>query len=382
MNKIKDNSFTRQMNLEMLRIVTMFMIIMLHFLAHGGVLNALPSDGLKFYFYWSVAGICYVAVNCYVLITGYFQSISKFRLKKLLLLLMEVFFYSIIIYMGLCLFDIRQFTVKDFLLALFPTLNSEYWFVTIYIGLYILSPFINWALNQLEHRQHLLLLIMLIALFSAWPNLFFLSVGLNFGGSFGIVWFFVLYCIGAYIRKYSKKESNVWKWVGSYLILSGLIPFSKFILSKISVKYLNSFVPDSLFYSYNSILVLGASIALFNIFIRIQIKNTFFLHMIRFFSGSVFGIYLIHDNPFIREYMWNTLAISQYLNFKGFPFIMLGTVLLIFMIGTFIDKLRIILFNWFIKIDWLDRICEIIEIKAYKTYHCQYKERKHEENEK
>ena len=98
MNKIKSNRHTRQMNLEMLRVVTMFMIITLHFLAHGGVLNVIEPPGLKYYFYWSVAGICYVAVNCYVLITGYFQSCSKFRLKKLLLLLIEVWFYSIFIY--------------------------------------------------------------------------------------------------------------------------------------------------------------------------------------------------------------------------------------------------------------------------------------------
>lgn len=378
MNKIKSNRHTRQMNLEMLRVVTMFMIITLHFLAHGGVLNVIEPPGLKYYFYWSVAGICYVAVNCYVLITGYFQSCSKFRLKKLLLLLIEVWFYSIFIYVGLCLFGIRTFTMKDFLTAIFPILNSEYWFATIYVGLYIVSPFINWGLSRLDRRQHLLLLVVLILLFSVWPTFFFFSVGLNFGGGFGIVWFFILYCIGAYIRKYAKKDENLWRWAVGCIILLCTIPLSKFLLGKISGNYLNNFIPDSMFYSYNSVLVLSASVTLFCTFIRIDIKNKLFSDMIRFFASSVFGVYLIHDNPYIREYMWGRLEVVRYLNLHTFLLIMFGTILTIYLTGTFIDKLRILLFSRLIQEQALDRICKGMEEKAFKIYNSWDKEEKDE----
>lgn len=378
MSRIKNNGRTRQINLEMLRIVTMFMIITLHFLAHGGILNSIQLPGAKYYFYWSAAGICYVAVNCYVLITGYFQSRSQFRLKKLLLLFAEVWFYSIVIYAGLCLLDVRPFTVKDFLTALFPALNSEYWFVTIYIGLYVLSPFINWALDRLEQRQHMLLIVVLTLLFSVWPTFFFLSVSLNFGGGFGIVWFFVLYCIGAYIRKYVKKDRNVWRWAGAFVILAGMIPLSKFVIAGISGKYLNNFVPDSMFYSYNSILVLGASIALFGTFLRIEIKDKFFSDSICFFAGSVFGVYLIHDNPFVREYMWQTLNMPQYVDRAYFLFIMAGIVLLIFLSGTIIDKVRIWLFGRLLRERLLEKICGSAEAKALEIYYSWDKEEEHD----
>lgn len=380
MNKRKDRGHIRQMNLEMLRILTMLMIITLHFLAHGGVLNAIQQSDGKYYLYWGIAGGCYIAVNCFVLITGYFQSLSKFRIKKLILMFAEVWFYSLVIYGVLCFFNIRQFAVKDFMVALFPVLNSEYWFVTIYAGLYILSPLINWVLNRLERRQHLLLVFVLILLFSVWPNVFFLSVGLNFGGGFGIVWFFVLYCVGAYIRKYTVKDRNVWRWMLRYITLTFMIPLSKFVLAGVSEKYLKWFIPDNLFYSYNSVLVFAASVALFGTFLRIEIKSTGISRIISFLSGSVFGVYLIHDNPYVRECLWEKLNVCRYLERNVFLLVMLVTILVIYIAATFTDKIRILLFQRLLKDKQLEQLSTYIENKAKRIYDCFEKDKKDEQD--
>ena len=49
----------------------MLMIVTLHFLGKGGVLNA-PLDSTRHIFGWAIESVCIVAVNCYVLISGYF----------------------------------------------------------------------------------------------------------------------------------------------------------------------------------------------------------------------------------------------------------------------------------------------------------------------
>ena len=86
----------RQSNFELLRIVAMFMIIALHYLVKGNV--AAPwseSRTLVNYTAWLVEAFCIVAVNCYVLLSGYFLVESEWKPGRALSLLFQVLFYSL-----------------------------------------------------------------------------------------------------------------------------------------------------------------------------------------------------------------------------------------------------------------------------------------------
>lgn len=348
---------SRQVNIELFRIMTMVMIVLFHFLAHGGVLDAVVPFSTAYYFCWSLMGLCYIAVNGYVLVTGYFQITSSFKLKKLVILILETFFYSMVIYVCLCASSKIEFTTSGFLTAVFPVINSEYWFVTIYVGLYILSPFLNWPLQRINKRQHFALIAVLLLLFSIWPSFAFLSVGLNFGGGFGIAWFIVLYCIGAYIRKYYTPGKDLVKWCVTYVVFAAALPLSKFGIAHVTEALFGGLLPDSQFYTYNSILVVGASVSMFVIFLHFDIKNRTAAKAILFLSSSTFGVYLIHDNPLIREKMWGKLQVYTYLQEKGFILFMAAVVCLIYLGCTALDKVRMILFKKLNESRRLDRVC-------------------------
>ena len=88
----------RQANFELLRIVAMFMIITLHYLVKGSV--AVPfaeSDSGVNYFAWLIEAFCIVAVNCYVLISGYFMVESVWKPGRVVSLLCQVLFYALLI---------------------------------------------------------------------------------------------------------------------------------------------------------------------------------------------------------------------------------------------------------------------------------------------
>ncbi len=77
----------RQMNYELLRIIAMLMIVCLHYLSKGGALGdpkqELTTNG---YLAWLIEAFCLVAVNVYVLISGYFGVDSQnFTIRKSLL---------------------------------------------------------------------------------------------------------------------------------------------------------------------------------------------------------------------------------------------------------------------------------------------------------
>ena len=76
--------------------------------------------------------------------------------------------------------------------------------------------------------------------------------------------------------------------------------------------------------------------------------------------------------------MWGRLEVVRYLNLHTFLLIMFGTILTIYLTGTFIDKLRILLFSRLIQEQALDRICKGMEEKAFKIYNSWDKEEKDE----
>lgn len=87
----------RQMNYELLRIIAMLMIVCLHYLSKGGALGdpkqELTTNG---YLAWLIEAFCLVAVNVYVLISGYFGVDSQnFTIRRPLKIWRQVWFYSV-----------------------------------------------------------------------------------------------------------------------------------------------------------------------------------------------------------------------------------------------------------------------------------------------
>ena len=64
----------RQLNYELLRIIAMLMIVSLHYLSKGEILGDHARNDMTVtgYVAWLIEAFCIVAVNVYVLISGYF----------------------------------------------------------------------------------------------------------------------------------------------------------------------------------------------------------------------------------------------------------------------------------------------------------------------
>lgn len=75
----------KMVNLELLRCVAMLMVVVLHYLGKGGLLAELTGEGLGAVgaAAWLLEAFCIVAVNVYMFISGYFLSMSSFKLSRL-----------------------------------------------------------------------------------------------------------------------------------------------------------------------------------------------------------------------------------------------------------------------------------------------------------
>ena len=151
----------KQLNFELLRIISMIMILILHFNFYTGFIK-MEKFNIIFSF---LEHACIIAVNIYVLITGYFLIKSKISLKKILKLELEVLFYSIIIYIIMVLIGQHQFNIKEFILYFAPCITKKYWFFLAYIGLYLIAPYLNILANSINRRQYRNLLIITALIF-------------------------------------------------------------------------------------------------------------------------------------------------------------------------------------------------------------------------
>lgn len=87
---------TRKSNFELLRIVSMFFIVLYHTIIHGHVIENSTNPGLTMISNLLLF-ICIVHVNSYVLISGYFQSKSTCKQSKVWSLINADWFYRVII---------------------------------------------------------------------------------------------------------------------------------------------------------------------------------------------------------------------------------------------------------------------------------------------
>ena len=86
----------RMANLEVLRCVAMMMVVVLHYLGKGGLLPDLTAPlSAQDMAAWLLEAFCIVAVNVYMMISGYFLCESSFKLSRLLTLWLQLWLYSV-----------------------------------------------------------------------------------------------------------------------------------------------------------------------------------------------------------------------------------------------------------------------------------------------
>lgn len=287
----------RKSNLELLRIVSMIMIILHHYADHGGFVFA---DGeittnriiLQSIHLFGKMGIC-----VFVLITGYFMVEASFRWKKVLKLILEVQFYSWICFGVTVLSGGIEFTWQRLFMTAFPVTTSLYWFVTTYLILYILSPFLNILIHHLTKRQHLQLILILLTIWSIIPTL--LQVDLSYSQ---LGWFALLYLTAAFLRLYpDEKWLARLKGLRSFFVCYGFVLLTVLILDVFEYMIPGFSVNMEYFGGQNKITTYLCALTLFMAFVNMEIKSSRFINEI---ASTTFGVYLLHDNAFISQVLW------------------------------------------------------------------------------
>lgn len=322
----------RNYSVDLLRIISMFMILILHGNAHGGLLSLSSGyNGYTYYFhFWESLSI--VSVNVFVLISGYFLSAQTVKLSRTVKIVLVTWFYSWL-WLGVILALGGELAKGTIMRNMLPISYYTYWFLPIYLGLVIFAPFLNICINNMTKKQHGILVLILLFCFSIWPTFLPFSNPFSFtSGGFCLEWFVVLYFISAYIQKYGLFSFKTKYWLLAYLGLTILLFVIWVVLSRaLGVTDFTNEWKGSLnfwFYKYNSFFVVLASICLFRLFLNLRITNPTVCKIIKFAAPLMIGVYLITDNKLGREYVWQGLTSIDEVNLFTLLYIAVYFVLL------------------------------------------------------
>ena len=285
----------RNINLEIFRILSILLVITLHILGHGNFLESTELFSFNYYTLSLLQSLSFVAVNCFVLISGYFLVKSQFKFNKVLNLLSVIFFYSSILTFIVWKFNLVEVSLKDFIYSVLPITSNRYWFATSYVLLYLISPFLNSSINKMTRLELKKLIIALIILFSVIPTFTFYVDGFGVNNGYGLIWFICLYTVSSYLRLYYEPNHKKNKWIIYYFMICSILFLTKIFISKLSISIIGRLTGSMIFFKYNSILVFLASVFLFLYFLNLKISSKIIIRISLFLSPLSFGVYLVHD---------------------------------------------------------------------------------------
>ena len=296
----------------------------------------------------------HIGVGIFFAITGYFLvSASKINYKKTFI---TVRFYALLLSIValiclLCGYSFPGLSIYGVLSSVFlcltvPAFGNIWWFITAYVILLFLAPAINnlmkpdgnnMADNQINTIRGggILLLVWILGYGISW------FPGTGICNLWRAVFF---YMIGAYIRigqsKISFLES---KYVSSITLVVLWILSSLFM----TYSYTNVFDPDSkikilssVSLAFNEVFVIPVFVyIIFNEFLQ---KNIPYKEKINKVSSTVFGIYIIHECPFMRPIIWQSLLGMSDIQYHStwYPFTALLSIATVFLVGMIVDLLR------------------------------------------
>ena len=365
----------RMSNFELMRIISMFMIVVWHFIMHSNLL--LRTSGALNLFLNLIYIAFSVHVNSFVLVSGYFQYNKSIKLNKFFSLFTTTWFYKAIYALIFTLSGIIVMNKLDLFLFLQPvnysySYGTFYWFINTYLVLYLLIPFFNIMIKNMSQKSHRYFVIILFVLFSLIPWITRNQVLSNDGAT--ILNFILLYFLGSYLGKYKIKENYHFKIYSNnkrqliiffLLVFSILVSFSLKPLSTYFSGFDNSFlrfiseVMASSLTSFSSPFIIIQSVFYFLLFETFNVKSTF----VNKVSTLMFGVYLIHENAFVYNYIYQFLPTGVSGSVEGFRIVIMIFVysFVIFVLSTLIEFLRQKLFIVFNKMKIVIKIkCKVI----------------------
>ncbi len=319
----------RNVSIELLRIVAMFLILACHFIIHFDwdshhLRMVLPQEpGWRSAFRFLIVQYGQVGVSIFFIISGYFLVEKSFKWSRLVKTWLQMFCYSVvflIIVLLLGTFHHYPMAVepvmrgpdlyRSILASVFPFFYNSYWFIGAYLLMLLVAPYLN-ALFDTLPRRSMGLLIVLLGFFSIQILIFGRTSNWN-----NLVYAMLGYLIGGWLRKYYQDYADRFKtfpMIGIIAVLTAfMVAFNHYISEP-------SWLVDFMGWKdriHDGIvpfpIVIGALVFIMISRIDMNQSPAMAQRVICTIAPTTFGIYLIHENWFGFRIVWDYVSKMSY----------------------------------------------------------------------
>jgi len=354
-NNNKDNKIKKARNpgVDLLRIISMYNIVLNHSMFHGHGPSHFPKYKRNFFFIHSFTDW---HNDAFMLISG-IVGFKTNKYSNLLYLWLTVFFYSVGIHKYILLFKKGFIINEEMYKEYYPIIFRRYGYFTSYFGMYLFLPVLNKGVEFLSKFEFQLVIISTLGILiflkeykNEEEDVFFMKGG----GS--ILWYITFYLTGAFIGKYRAIYFGFKKYIFCFIYLL-IYSFFSYLFFKVSqnelplriYNYKLDFPLDikrMINPKFNAPVKIIQSITISLFCLQIH-YNKYISKIICFIGPLIFGIFLVHDNNLIRHNVIRHLFANQPRNLSWdsvLSFLLLKDVK-IFIIGIVIDYLRYLLFE-------------------------------------
>ncbi|WP_455166162.1 acyltransferase [Streptococcus sp.] len=313
----------RKLNIDILKCIAIIFVVAVHFFLHTNYYGRSYTFKSIFLssFIWMIFMTC---VPLFIMTTGYLMKDKTYSKSYFIKLLPVIGIYCLAasIY---TFFDVRVINIDYFgkLLVNIFSFSHYAWYVNMYIGLYLMIPFLNAGFKSFNNRRSQAIALGVLVLLTVIPAT--LSLFNNNEQKYMILshlipdywkglWPITYYLVGAYIASF-KKMSNIKELVLVIIILDVL---SVLGLSAISE---SSFGIE---YGVLPVFLLSSLIFYTVIQLKVVIKNEWLQRVILFISKNTLPIYLL---SVIGDLYWYPKIIAKWGDFASilpkFPLIVI-----------------------------------------------------------
>lgn len=326
----------RSSNIELLRIVTMLMIVAHHFAYHGGFEFATNTISINRLWVQFIQLGGRVGVNVFVLISGYFLvSRETIQTNRIIKLWGQIFGYSIVLFALFVLTGLTPFSLKELIKCVLPVTFDQWWYASSYFVLYLISPFLNSLLKSIDRNQYKAYLIVLLLCWCIVPTFTRQTFQSN-----NFLWLVTIYSVAGYLRLHGNEvKTKGSKIVGLAGICYALTFLTAVIFDLLGTRISFFGTHATFFYDMQSMPVLVISVLMFLGFLKNDIGYN---KIINFVSPAMFGVYLIHENSYVRPFLWKRLFnISSWADISMLIPYSILVILCVFVGCTIIELVRI-----------------------------------------
>lgn len=334
----------RKSNFELLRLICMFMVLVLHtnFLSIGAPVYGETSN-VEFFVRNLIEVVPFIAVNVFILISGYFSI--RPSVKSVANLLFCCFFYSVGIRLGYILLPKEGGASLFDFWSSFLFISNSVWFVADYLMLMIFAPMLN-AFVEKNSKRTCLGTLVLMLIFAFYFGLFKGKL-VEYISGFSFVTFILLYMIG---RVLAQNREWIQTHIKPYMVLVGyIIGVLGFYVMVIIAGYKGhvfyyylDHLGTSRIFTYTSPFVILSAVCFFWLFAQ----KEFFSNRVNKLAKSTFAILLIHSNPVaIIFYSRYFRFLYESLSFPLYLLAMVGSCIAFFALSIMIDQVRLFIYN-------------------------------------